>query len=189
MSEQKPDEQDKKADEQQAEKQVEQTPASQQQQPQTEQQESVTIEVPSQANQNSQANNESKFGRLKNILLIRPVQYDIITIIFALVIFAGGVYGYLSKGSTYSLVASTIFAILLGFGAYFEGSRKNPYPLLVVLVFLEAGFAYRYFGNMKFMPSGLFALLTVIMLARNCYIIYVRRQQAAVASKTTTTSG
>ena len=147
--------------------------------------ESVTIDV-TQSNRDQEppaapptSGAVSSFGRLKAGLLKRPIQYDIVSIVFSLLILGGGLFAYITKDSTPSLVAGVVCFILLAFGTYFEGSRKNPYPLLVVLVFLGVMFAYRYSVAWKFMPSGLFALLTAIMVARNCYLIYLKRQQPA----------
>lgn len=146
-------------------------------------QESVTIEVSS--SQQPPPVGEAPVGarflsavdRCKDGLLKRPIQYDIISIIFTLVILGGGIYAYISMESTASLVASFICALLLAVGTYFEGSRKNPYPLLVVLLFIGIMFSYRYYSSGKFMPSGLFTLLTVIMLGRHCYLLWLKRDQ------------
>uniref|UniRef100_A0A6G1SHD0 UPF0136 membrane protein CG5532 n=1 Tax=Aceria tosichella TaxID=561515 RepID=A0A6G1SHD0_9ACAR len=161
----------------------------QQQQPEKER-ESVTIDV-SQSNQNQQEalspeapakGVKSTFSRCKAGLLRRPIQYDIISIIYTLLILGGGIYAYVNKNSTGSLVGSVVCGILLAFATYFEGCRKNPYPLLVLILILTGFFGHRYFMSMKFIPSGLFALLSVIMLARNCYLIYQKRQETAAAS-------
>ena len=116
-------------------------------------------------------------GNLSRYVLQRPIQYDIVSILFTLLVFAGGIYGYLSKGSSASLISGTLFAILLAFGTYFEGSRKNAYPLIVVLLILTATMAYRFSLTSKFMPAGLMAALSFIMLSRHCFLLYLRKRQ------------
>lgn len=159
---------------------------SQQQEPQ--EVESVTIDVPQRQGQNEQEQPppapgfRSTFSKYKAGLLQRPIKYDVISIVFTLLILGGGIFAYVTKESTASLVAGVVCGILLAFGTYFEGSRKNPFPLLLVLLFILGGFAYRYYKTMKFMPSGLFAIITTLMVARNCYLIHLKRQRSTAAS-------
>lgn len=105
-------------------------------------------------------------------------RFDPIAIVFTVLVFAGGVVGYITKQSTSSLVAGTIFAVLLAATTFLEGSRKNPYPLLVVLLSIGLVMGYRYSLNLVFMPSGLVALLAVIVFARHSYLLYLRRNNA-----------
>lgn len=162
--------------EQKDEPQEQQTQTSSPQQ----EQETVTIDVgQNQQDQSAELGPRSAFDRCKKLITTRPIKYDIFSIVFVLLILGGGIYGYVAKESTASLVSGVVFGILLAFASYFEGARQNPYPLLVILVFLLVMFGYRYSVAWKFMPSGLFTLLTAIMVLRNCYIIHYRRKQTS----------
>lgn len=141
----------------------------------------VTVEVPPEVGTQTDSNlndpgidshtEHYNYGFFK-----RPLQYDPIMIVFTLILFAGGLVAYMTKQSAASLVASTVFAIFLSFSIYLEGSRKNSYPLLVSLVIVTATFVYRFSLSSHFIPSGLFALLSILMLARHCYLLYLRRR-------------
>lgn len=52
------------------------------------------------------------------------MRFDPVSIVFTISILALGIFGFITKGSTVSLVSSTIFAIFLGAATYFEGTRK-----------------------------------------------------------------
>lgn len=109
-------------------------------------------------------------------LFKRHMRYDPISILFALLVFVGGLIGYITKQSVVSLIAGTIFAALLAAATFYEGARKNPYPLLVILFTLGAMMGYRAFAANKFMPSGLVAMLAFIMFSRHLYMVYLRYQ-------------
>lgn len=135
--------------------------------------ENVRVELPT----NSGTSENETPNVLARGILQRHMRLDPIMLIFIVAILAGGIDGYLEKGSTISLVASVIFAVLLSFGAYLEGYRNFPLPLMIILAVLAVSFIYRYVQKFKFFPSGLFALLTVLMLLRHGYIMYLKRQR------------
>lgn len=131
----------------------------------------------------------TRVNQYKESLLERPIRYDIISIIFTILILAGGIVGYVTAESTASLVSGVIFAILLAMGTYLEGARRNPYPLLVTLVSLLGLMIWRYTKQYVFMPAGLISLLTIIMIIRHCYLIYLRnRSQTPPATAVPTAS-
>lgn len=144
----------------------------------------VTIDVatnddPQQVGERTASVFNDKMSKYSRGLLERHIRYDPLLIIFAISLLVAGIIAYTTKNSVMSLVFSTIFAILIAVGTYFEGARRNPYPVIVVLFVLGTYMFYRYFKSLNFMPSGLIALLTTIMFARHCYLIYLRRQQEA----------
>lgn len=116
--------------------------------------------------------------RVRDSMLDRPIQYDILSIIFSILILLGGLIGYFTKGSVPSLISGIVFFVLLAIGTYLEGARKFAYPLIVTLIALGAMMLWRYTQTYNFLPAGLFALLTFIMLLRHCYIVYLRRQNS-----------
>lgn len=139
--------------------------------------ESVRVELP----QTERSGQEQQTSEVPNVLarglFQRHMKLDPILLVYIVVLFAGGVYGYIEKQSTISLVTSVVFSILLMIGAYFEGVRKNFYPLIITLVVVASGFIYRYLQNLdKFFPSGFYTALTLLMLVRHGYIIYLKRQ-------------
>lgn len=141
--------------------------------------ESVTITTSQDEPQQQQRRAPPLLSKVNRSLLERHIQYDPLSIIFTILVFAGGVAGYVTKESVVSLVSGTIFALLLAVGTYFEGARKNPYPLLVTLFALGAAMLYRYVQSYNFWPAGLIGLLTLIMFARHCYLIYLKRQSSS----------
>lgn len=137
--------------------------------------ESVRVELPSADQRQQQAPEVPNV--LARGLFQRHMRLDPVLLVYIIVLFAGGVYGYIEKSSSISLVSGVIFSLFLLAGAYFEGVRKNFYPLIITLVVVAAGFIYRYLQNVdKFFPSGFYAMLTLIMLLRHGYIIYLKHQ-------------
>lgn len=120
--------------------------------------------------------NESPSDAYSYGLFKRHMRYDPLSILFAVLVFVGGLVGYLTKQSAPSLIAGSIFAALLAAATFYEGARKNPYPLLVILFALGAMMGYRAISANKFMPSGLVALFAFIMFARHVYLVYLRFQ-------------
>ena len=97
--------------------------------------------------------------------------------IYGLLILTGGIIGHAKAGSHASLVMGTVFGLLLlvsGFGILLKKYLKPATYLALILTFiLDAFFTYRYLNSMKFMPSGLLALVSLgVMLA---LVNYIRR--------------
>lgn len=90
----------------------------QQQSPGNQEQENVRIET------TPQADVPETMGHYSYGIFKRPLRFDPLAIIFALLVFAGGITGYVNKNSSASLIAGTIFAILLGITIYIEGARR-----------------------------------------------------------------
>jgi uncharacterized membrane protein (UPF0136 family) len=86
--------------------------------------------------------------------------------IYIVLLFVGGLIGFLKAGSKISLITSACFAailILCNVGLVFQ---RNVADMLStgVLVFLLVFFALRLTKTKKFMPSGLMAILTLATL-------------------------
>lgn len=60
-----------------------------------------------------------KYGIFK-----RQIKYDPLSIVFAILVFIGGLIGFIAKQSTPSLVAGTIFALLIGIFTFVDGARR-----------------------------------------------------------------
>ena len=81
-----------------------------------------------------------------------------------------------------SLIFGVVFAFFIAVGTFFEGARRNPYPLLAALLGLAGVMIYRYTQNYVFMPAGLIAVLTIIMFVRHCYLLYLKKSQPSEAN-------
>ncbi len=85
-------------------------------------------------------------------------------LVYALIIAAGGVMGYVSAQSMVSLVNGLVAAVILLVGLAI--SFKNP-PVgfglsAVVALALGAFFAYRFFTTGKWMPGGMTMILSAV---------------------------
>ncbi|XP_062698818.1 transmembrane protein 14 homolog [Aedes albopictus] len=96
---------------------------------------------------------------------------DVVGIIFALLVAAGGIFGYVKAGSLPSLIAGVSFGILLGVGAYFN-SIQEPIPLIqiIFLVLLGGLMGFRWMRTGNFMPPGMITVLSVAVLVWTCVI-------------------
>lgn len=88
-----------------------------------------------------------------------------IILLYGLLLLLGGMIGFLKAQSIASLVMGSVFA-LIAFGsglALFKGSIVGWWAGLIVSIFLTAFFGYRFYMSNKFMPSGLMAIISVIV--------------------------
>jgi uncharacterized membrane protein (UPF0136 family) len=79
--------------------------------------------------------------------------------IYIVLLFVGGLIGFLKAGSKISLITSACFAavlILCQLGWVFQPSMAD-----IVLVILLVVFSFRLAKTKKFMPSGLMAVLSL----------------------------
>lgn len=92
-------------------------------------------------------------------------RFDNIITGYSLILLVGGVIGYLVAGSLASLLMSSIFAILL-IGSLFViriSPQKGTRAILGLLVLLALFFGYRWY-TIKFMPSGLLCIASLVVL-------------------------
>lgn len=68
--------------------------------------------------------NNQDTNRYSYMLLRRHMLYDPLSILFAVLVFIGGLIGYFVAGSKPSLIAGTIFFLLLAASTYVEGAMK-----------------------------------------------------------------
>jgi len=82
--------------------------------------------------------------------------------IYIVLMFLGGLMGFIKAKSKASLIASSIFAAILAlFALNILPFRFNYIVLLFLLVF----FGMRFRKSKKFMPNGLMFVLTILALA------------------------
>jgi uncharacterized membrane protein (UPF0136 family) len=91
-----------------------------------------------------------------------------LVLIFAILVAAGGVMGYIRAGSTASLVAGAISGILLAGSAIamMRGSyQAGWWVALVVTILLLARFGMAALKEFKMMPGGMVIIMSLIVLA------------------------
>ncbi|MDJ0651753.1 MAG: TMEM14 family protein [Simkaniaceae bacterium] len=90
----------------------------------------------------------------------------IITFIYSLLVFAGGVLGFIMKQSTPSLVAGSFFSLSLLFASVktMTCHRWGVIMIFILLLALDAFFSYRFLTTQKFFPSGAMLLLTTSVI-------------------------
>ena len=100
--------------------------------------------------------------------MISPIVGQVTLGIYAVLLAAGGLVGYFKAGSRASLIAGSISSIA-AFTALGLSIRNNNWgvPLgLILSISLFILFGYRYaVKTRKFMPTGLLAVLSLVVLA------------------------
>jgi uncharacterized membrane protein (UPF0136 family) len=86
--------------------------------------------------------------------------------IYIVLLFVGGLIGFLKAGSKISLITSACFAAILVLCNTDLVFKRDVADMLTtgVLVFLMVFFAIRLTKSKKFMPNGLMAVLTLATL-------------------------
>ena len=90
----------------------------------------------------------------------------IITLLYSLLVLVGGIMGHIKAASTASLytgVGFGLFGVLLSFGI-FKKSLLSAYFAILLTFVLDAFFTYRLLLTMKFMPAGMMAVISTIVL-------------------------
>lgn len=90
----------------------------------------------------------------------------LLTFFYAILVFAGGVMGFVMKQSTPSLVAGTFFGLTLLFTSI-KTLTFHRYGLILTLLttlVLDTFFSYRYLTSQKFIPAGMMLLVTSFVL-------------------------
>ncbi len=88
---------------------------------------------------------------------------NVILWIYIVLLFIGGMIGYLKANSKASLIASASFAavlILCNINVIFKPEAAD-----IVLVILLIFFSLRLIKSKKMMPNGMMAILTIVTLA------------------------
>jgi uncharacterized membrane protein (UPF0136 family) len=85
---------------------------------------------------------------------------------YGVFVLLGGIFGHAKAGSTMSLIMGVIFGVLLLIASaaiYVKQKWGAPFALVLVFI-LDAFFTYRFVTTLKFMPSGILALVSLIVL-------------------------
>ncbi|KYO30423.1 N-acetyllactosaminide beta-1,6-N-acetylglucosaminyl-transferase isoform A [Alligator mississippiensis] len=95
------------------------------------------------------------------------MSWDWIGFSYAALIASGGVIGYTKAGSVPSLAAGLLFGGLAGLGAYQQSKDpKNVWLSLIASGTLTAVMGMRFYNSRKFMPAGLIAGASILMVGR-----------------------
>lgn len=95
----------------------------------------------------------------------------ITVLVYGLLVLIGGIMGHYKAASQASLISGLIFGALLLTCAFFLFKEKNrfaAYSALFLTFILDGFFTYRFSLSLKFFPSGMMSLaslLTLILLA------------------------
>ncbi|XP_071780456.1 transmembrane protein 14C-like isoform X2 [Centroberyx gerrardi] len=92
---------------------------------------------------------------------------DWIGLSYAALVSSGGIMGYVKAGSVTSLVAGLLFGLLAGIGAYLASQNpKNVWLSLGTSGTLAVVMGMRFLNSWKFMPAGLMALASGLMVGK-----------------------
>ncbi|QVL57062.1 MAG: TMEM14 family protein [Simkaniaceae bacterium] len=90
----------------------------------------------------------------------------LITFIFSLLVFSGGVMGFAMKNSIPSLVAGSFFGLSLLYSSIktMAFHRWGLVTTFILLLILDSFFSYRFLTTQKFFPAGAMLLLTTLVV-------------------------
>jgi len=88
---------------------------------------------------------------------------------YGILILVGGIIGHIKAASTASLVMGVVsgLLLLLASGGMFSKKhfKKSAYFALILTLLLDAFFSYRFLATLKFMPSGMLAIVSLGVIA------------------------
>ena len=88
----------------------------------------------------------------------------IVTLLYGLLVLAGGIMGYLQAKSLPSLISGVVFGLVLLACGWFTwgGSGAAVYVSIAAALILALFFAYRFTATGRFMPGGLMFVLSFV---------------------------
>ncbi|XP_077480443.1 transmembrane protein 14C [Stigmatopora argus] len=98
---------------------------------------------------------------------------------YAALVASGGVIGYVKAGSVPSLAAGLVFGGLAGVGAYqISNEPSNIWLSLATSGALTGVMGKRFYGSRKFMPAGLIAGASLLMVGKLSMMLLNKPQQS-----------
>ncbi|XP_061521874.1 transmembrane protein 14C isoform X3 [Phycodurus eques] len=98
---------------------------------------------------------------------------------YAALVASGGVIGYVKAGSVPSLAAGLLFGGLAGVGAYqISNDPANIWLSLATSGALTGVMGKRFYGSRKFMPAGLMAAASLLMVGKLSMALLNKPQQS-----------
>jgi len=90
----------------------------------------------------------------------------------------GGIIGYAKAGSTASLGMGLLFGAVIAYGAYQTSHNPNNYLIGLASSGILAGImGNRFYHSGKFMPAGLVAAVSLVMVCRYALRSFAVKQQ------------
>ena len=88
----------------------------------------------------------------------------VVTVLYGLMVLAGGVIGYLQAKSLPSLASGVVFGLVLLVAGWFAwgGSGAAVYVSIGAALVLALFFAYRFTSTGKLMPGGMMFILSFV---------------------------
>lgn len=89
-----------------------------------------------------------------------------LVLVYGILVLVGGFIGHIKAASTASLFSGLIFGSLLIISALFlfKGKFWGYYPSIACSFLLDAFFTYRLMSTQKFMPAGMMAFVSLIVI-------------------------
>ncbi|KAG7257094.1 hypothetical protein CRUP_026562 [Coryphaenoides rupestris] len=106
-------------------------------------------------------------GLLNAFATVANMSVDWVGYGYAALVASGGVMGYVKAGSVPSLAAGLLFGGLAGVGAYqVSNDPRNIWVSLATSGALMGVMGKRFYSSRKFMPAGLVAGASLVMVAK-----------------------
>ena len=104
---------------------------------------------------------------------MKPTGWIVLT--YALLVFLGGIFGYVKAGSTASLIMGVGFAVALSISAFamFNEKKVGFSTAIATTLFLAVFFLYRFSISFNFMPAGLMSILSLAVIA----VLFIKKNQ------------
>ncbi|MES2199455.1 MAG: TMEM14 family protein [Chlamydiota bacterium] len=89
-----------------------------------------------------------------------------IIFIYATLVLAGGLIGYIRSGSNPSLISGAVFGSLLFLSSYLIFKKKiyGYFGAFTLALILEGFFTWRFAKTLKFFPGGLLSLVSLAVI-------------------------
>ncbi|KAK2886351.1 transmembrane protein 14C isoform X2 [Channa argus] len=98
---------------------------------------------------------------------------------YAALVASGGVIGYVKAGSVPSLAAGLLFGGLAGFGAYqISNDPNNVWVSLATSGALAGLMGKRFYASKKFMPAGLVAGASLLLVGKLSLTLLQKPQES-----------
>jgi uncharacterized membrane protein (UPF0136 family) len=90
-----------------------------------------------------------------------------VVLFYGLIVFLGGLMGYVKAQSMVSLGTGLFFsaALFLSAAAIFKNYAAGQLGAILLSIVLGLLFLYRFWATEKFMPSGMMALISILILS------------------------
>lgn len=85
--------------------------------------------------------------------------------LYAALLIAGGLFGYLKAGSLVSMLMGTSFGIIFAILSFQKSKIAQTIAIFLTALMLGV-FGYRFFLGFKFMPAGLMTIISFVLFIK-----------------------